>query len=388
MSKLQTSGVFFRDLWMDTYSGRWVLDAGLSKDCLQAMNNTKLNVFARNITKILSAQSGTLPTHRLLVRSHLFAVEVRDHIMIAHSFRGAVFGPAQALHGATFVVDAAFIAEALDANGIVIDIGRAHEALKAILAPLNYRNLDDVPEFKGNNTTTEFLTKHIFDRLAQAARAGELGRDGRELKAIRVTLSESHVARALVRGAFVVKRVAFAVPGDLDTPTGGYAYDRRIIAELERLGWQIEVLDLGEGFPMAERRGAVEGARRSCWACRRDGRSSSTAWPRRAARTRVARCAIRCSRWCIIRWRWNGDCRAEQADILRHSERRALAARARRRRHQPGDGADCRVRLRCADWSASRWRGPATIRRCRRKAASDGVAAAAVGRRGGAAQGL
>ena len=126
----------------------------------------------------------------------MFAVEVRDHIMIAHSFRGAVFGPAQALHGATFVVDAAFLAEALDGNGIVVDIGRAHEALKSVLAPLNSRNLDDLPEFKGSNTTTEFLTKHVFDRLAQAARAGELGRDGRELSAIRVTISESHVARA------------------------------------------------------------------------------------------------------------------------------------------------------------------------------------------------
>jgi 6-pyruvoyl-tetrahydropterin synthase len=126
----------------------------------------------------------------------LFAVEVRDHIMIAHSFRGALFGPAQALHGATFVIDAAFIADQLDSNGVVIDIGRAHTALKAILSPLNYRNLDDVPEFKGVNTTTEFLTRHVFDRLAQAARAGELGRDGRELRAIRVTVSESHLARA------------------------------------------------------------------------------------------------------------------------------------------------------------------------------------------------
>ena len=126
----------------------------------------------------------------------MFAVEVRDHIMIAHSFRGSVFGPAQALHGATFVVDAAFIAETLDSNGIVIDIGRAHEALKAVLGALNYRNLDDVPDFKGSNTTTEFLTRHIFDHLAASARAGDLGRDGRELKAIRVTISESHVARA------------------------------------------------------------------------------------------------------------------------------------------------------------------------------------------------
>jgi 6-pyruvoyl-tetrahydropterin synthase len=126
----------------------------------------------------------------------VFAVEVRDHIMIAHSFRGAVFGPAQALHGATFVVDAAFLADTLDSNGIVIDIGRAHEALGAVLKPLNYRNLDDLPEFKGKNTTTEFLTKHIFDELAKAARGGGLGRDGRELKAIRVTILESHVARA------------------------------------------------------------------------------------------------------------------------------------------------------------------------------------------------
>jgi len=126
----------------------------------------------------------------------LFSVEVRDHMMIAHSFRGAVFGPAQALHGATFVVDAAFFAETLDSNGIVIDIGRAHDALKAVLGPLNYRNLDDVPEFSGSNTTTEFLTKYIFDALAKNARAGELGRDGRELEAIRVTISESHVARA------------------------------------------------------------------------------------------------------------------------------------------------------------------------------------------------
>ena len=126
----------------------------------------------------------------------MFAVEVRDHIMIAHSFRGAVFGPAQALHGATFVIDAAFIAETLDDNGIVIDIGRAHEALKAALQPLYYANLDAVPEFKGKNTTTEFLTQYIYDKLAGAARAGSLGRDGRALKAIRVTLSESHVARA------------------------------------------------------------------------------------------------------------------------------------------------------------------------------------------------
>jgi 6-pyruvoyl-tetrahydropterin synthase len=116
--------------------------------------------------------------------------------MIAHSFRGAVFGPAQALHGATFVVDAAFIAGKLDGNGIVVDIGRAHDVLKEVLKPLSYKNLDETPEFKGVNTTTEFLTKYIFDRLAHHAREGDLGRDGHELNAIRITISEAHVARA------------------------------------------------------------------------------------------------------------------------------------------------------------------------------------------------
>jgi len=131
----------------------------------------------------------------------VFTVEVRDHIMIAHSFRGDVFGPAQALHGATFVVDAAFISKELDPNGIVIDIGRALDVLKATLKPLNYSNLDERPEFRGINTTTEFLTKYIFDQLAKAARSGDLGRDGKELHAIRVTISESHVARAWYEAA-------------------------------------------------------------------------------------------------------------------------------------------------------------------------------------------
>lgn len=126
----------------------------------------------------------------------MFTVQVRDHVMVAHSFRGAVFGPAQALHGATFVIDVAFIAQTLDENGIVVDIGRAHEVLKSVLESLRYRNLDELPEFKGKNTTTEFLAKNLFDKVASAARAGELGRDGDELGAIRVTIAESHVARA------------------------------------------------------------------------------------------------------------------------------------------------------------------------------------------------
>ncbi|MDI4663387.1 6-carboxytetrahydropterin synthase [Xanthobacter autotrophicus] len=126
----------------------------------------------------------------------MYAVEVRDHIMIAHSFKGALFGPAQALHGATFVVDVAFYRRELTAEGVVVDIGRAHDALKAVLGPLNYRNLDEVPDFAGRNTTTEVLCRHVFDKMAQAARAGELGAGSEALTRIRVTLHESHVARA------------------------------------------------------------------------------------------------------------------------------------------------------------------------------------------------
>jgi 6-pyruvoyl-tetrahydropterin synthase len=126
----------------------------------------------------------------------VYAVEVSDQIMVAHSFRGEIFGPAQKLHGATFVVRIAFFAEELDAHGIVVDIARAHEVLKDVLLPLNYQNLDALPQFKGANTTTEYLTRHVFDHIAGAARAGKLGRDGRALKSIRVTVAESPLARA------------------------------------------------------------------------------------------------------------------------------------------------------------------------------------------------
>ncbi len=130
----------------------------------------------------------------------MFAVEVRDHIMLAHSLPGEVFGPAQGLHGATYVVDVAFFRETLGADGIVVDIGRAHDALKAALAPLNYANLDALPQFEGLTTTTEFLCKHIFDRLADAARAGALGPGSQGLQKIRVVLGESHLARAWYEG--------------------------------------------------------------------------------------------------------------------------------------------------------------------------------------------
>jgi len=130
----------------------------------------------------------------------MYAVEVRDHIMVAHSFKGEFFGPAQRLHGATFVVDVAFFREKLGPNGVVVDIGRAHEALKAALEPLNYRNLDELAAFKNKQSTTEALAKHIFDRMAEAARKGALGPDSDGLAAIRVTLHESHVARAWFEG--------------------------------------------------------------------------------------------------------------------------------------------------------------------------------------------
>jgi 6-pyruvoyl-tetrahydropterin synthase len=130
----------------------------------------------------------------------MYAVEVREHVMIAHSFKGALFGPAQELHGATFVIDVAFFREALTAEGVVVDIGRAHDALRSTLAPLNYKNLDALPQFAGQNTTTEFLSRHIFDATAQAARAGALGPGSEGIARIRVTLHESHLARGWFEG--------------------------------------------------------------------------------------------------------------------------------------------------------------------------------------------
>ncbi len=126
----------------------------------------------------------------------MFSVTVRDHMMIAHSFQGEVFGPAQRLHGATYVVDATFRRQALDADNIVVDIGRAAQELRAVLSELGYRNLDDEPEFKGVNTSTEALAKVVADRLADRVHAGALGDGGRELEGLVVTLHESHIAWA------------------------------------------------------------------------------------------------------------------------------------------------------------------------------------------------
>ena len=126
----------------------------------------------------------------------MFSVTVRDHVMIAHSLRGEVFGPAQRLHGATFIVDATFVREELDSDDIVVDIGRAVEELHGVLADLNYRNLDEVPELAGRNTTTEVLARLIADRLADRVAAGGLGESASGLARIGVTLRESHIAWA------------------------------------------------------------------------------------------------------------------------------------------------------------------------------------------------
>ena len=126
----------------------------------------------------------------------MYSVTVRDHIMIAHSFRGDVFGPAQRLHGATYVVDVEFRRPDLDGDGIVVDIGRASETLHGILAGFNYRNLDEDPLFAGRNSTTEALAKSIFDRIVAAIGRGDLGAGALAVVALRVTLHESHVASA------------------------------------------------------------------------------------------------------------------------------------------------------------------------------------------------
>lgn len=130
----------------------------------------------------------------------MYSVGVREHVMIAHSFKGEVFGPAQRLHGATFVVDCEFRRPDLTADRIVVDIGRAGETLKAILAEFNYRNLDEVPAFAGMNTTTEFLAWHVFDRMRAAIGEGRLGPGAEGVRSIKVTLWESHIAWAGYEG--------------------------------------------------------------------------------------------------------------------------------------------------------------------------------------------
>ena len=124
----------------------------------------------------------------------MYSLNVRDHFMIAHSFHGELFGPAQKLHGATYVVDVTFSRAELDDDGVVVDIGRASDMVTTVLSDLRYRNLDEEPAFVGKNTTTEFLAREIFDRLARAIHDGKLGEEARGIESLRVTLKESHVA--------------------------------------------------------------------------------------------------------------------------------------------------------------------------------------------------
>lgn len=131
----------------------------------------------------------------------MYRLTVRDHFMIAHSFDGELFGPAQRTHGATYVVDVTFQRRELDEHDLVIDIGLASEALKAVLAEFNFQNLDEIEEFKGRNTTTEFMARVVFDRLAAAIREGRLGEGARALTAMTVSLHESHIAWASYEGA-------------------------------------------------------------------------------------------------------------------------------------------------------------------------------------------
>ncbi|HVH26021.1 MAG TPA: 6-carboxytetrahydropterin synthase [Vicinamibacterales bacterium] len=139
----------------------------------------------------------------------MYGVSVRDHMMVAHSFKGEVFGPAQRLHGATLIVDVEFRRSELDGDGVVVDIGRASEVLRGMLAELNFRNLDEMPEFRGRNTTTEFLARVVFDRMVAAIRRNDLGAAARGIEHLRVTLHESHVASASFEGA---------VPRDAQSP--------------------------------------------------------------------------------------------------------------------------------------------------------------------------
>ena len=137
----------------------------------------------------------------------MYSVTVRDHFMVAHSFKGDVFGPAQRLHGATFVVDVEFRRPDLDADGIVVDIGRAGDTLRSVLAGLNFRNLDDEPAFQGRNTTTEFLARVVFDAMAAAIQRGYLGAGAAGVEGMRVTLHESHIAQASYEAALAPARL-------------------------------------------------------------------------------------------------------------------------------------------------------------------------------------
>ena len=182
-------------------------------------------------------------------------VTVRDHMMVAHSFQGEVFGPAQRLHGATFVVDATFRGEDLDDSGILVDIGRAAEELHAVLAELTYRNLDDEPAFAGTNTTTEVLARHVADLLAERIRGGALGGGRRRHRARRDAARVARRLGELRAGAVTAARVVHVVvPQGIDDPlrpSGGNTYDRRLCQALGSGGWSVSVGEVAGAWPWA-----------------------------------------------------------------------------------------------------------------------------------------
>ena len=238
----------------------------------------------------------------------MFSVTVRDHMMIAHSFRGDVFGPAQRLHGATFVVDATFRRAELDADGIVVDIGAATQQLGAVIGELTYRNLDDEPAFAGMNTTTEVLAKVIADRLAERP-GGAAGSPGSPSRCTSRTSPGPATSGPCERGetGAAVSELHVVLPNDIDdpaTPSGGNAYDRRVCRGLAASGWSVREHAVRGGWPAplpAERAGLArllatlpDGARRPA---RRPGRLGG---PGRAACRRRAGCAWSSS--CTCRW--------------------------------------------------------------------------------------
>ena len=185
----------------------------------------------------------------------MYSVSVRDHFMIAHSLAGEVFGPARRLHGATYVVDVEFRRAELDADGIVVDIGRAMDALRAVLGDLNFRNLDEEAAFAGRNTTTEFLSRVVFDRMATAIGRGDLGAGARKVESLRVTLHESHIARASFDGVIPVAgkagRAGTAGDDGQERLRPSRAEDKRIRGEGSAL------VRAGCGAPAPVRKGRV-----------------------------------------------------------------------------------------------------------------------------------